>query len=107
MTSNITPEDYKKMTDQEIKDTIEYEILYRQSKLLFPEAESFILDIAVLAYFKNGCRDVWEKPDENLVKEIKAKYDSEPKLYKSVEIVENPTIIEETEDSNITAEFTE
>jgi hypothetical protein len=94
MTSNIMPEDYKKMTDQEIKDCTEYDILYRQSKLLFPEVEPFILDIAVLAYFKNGCKDVWPKPDYNMVKEMKRMYNNEPTVYKSVEVIDNPTIIE-------------
>ena len=97
MSNIIAPEDFKKMTDVEIKETTEYDILYRQSKLLFPEVEPFILDIAVLAYFKNGCKDVWPKPDEIVIKEMKKVYDNEPILYKSVEVVDNPTIIEEND----------
>ena len=98
MTSNIDfAEDYKNMTDLEIKDSTEYDILYRQSRLLFPEVEPWLLDIAVLAYFKNGCKDVWPKPDEHIVKEMKTKYDNEPIVYKAVEIIDNPVIPEEVE----------
>ncbi len=107
MTDVIAPEDYMKMTDLEIKGTTEYDILHRQSKLLFPEVPEFVLDIAVLAYFKNGCKNTFDKQDEEAVKSLKKMYDDEPTVYHSVEIVDNPPIPEEEEDGNITCKFTE
>lgn len=85
-------ERFTKMTNAEIKDTTEYDLLFRQSKLLFPDVEEWLLEMATVAYFKNGCKDEYTKIDPEEVKKVKDSYSTET-------LVETP-LVKIVEDEN-------
>jgi hypothetical protein len=86
-------------TDLEIEGSIDYDILLRQSKLLFPEVDEWVLKMAVLAYFKNGKKEEFPTPNEEDVKEIKEMYETK-EVYNNIEFIKKgseETIEEENE----------
>ena len=77
-------EKFMKMTTVEIKETPEYDLLLRQSRLLFPDVENWLLEVATAAYFKNGCKDDYTQIDPVEVQKIRDTYNTDL-------VVETPT----------------
>jgi hypothetical protein len=80
-------ERFMSMSNTEIKETTEYDLLYRQSKLLFPEVEEWLIEMANIAYFKNGCKDEYTKIDPDEVKRVKESYSNETFIQTPLDVI--------------------
>ena len=73
---NIYPVSFDK--DQEL----DFDLLVKQAKVLYPEVEEWVLKIAVEAYIRQGEND---RPDvsSEAIEEIRNKYDRTTLLYET------------------------
>ena len=73
---NIYPVSFNK--DQEL----DFDLLLKQAKVLYPEVEEWVLKIAVEAYIRQGGND---RPDVSgeAIEEIRKKYDRTTLLYET------------------------
>ena len=60
---------------------LEYDLLVRQSKLLFPEAEVWTIKMAVEAYVKSGGKRADVSPEE--IEAYKSRYDNSNMVYET------------------------
>ena len=57
---------------ENIEDSVEYDLLLRKAKLLYPDVEEWVLKIAVKAYFNLGDKEF--ENDPNIGNSIKSNY---------------------------------